>query len=187
MASLSLTSSVWKPVTNNVVGRKQITRKSSSLFIKCSATNNNNCESTPFFLSPSDELYKIWLSLLNMTTGVPERTTGRDFRKGSPVSLPEDTPERALRFGLTLDKSTRHSSEPHAMPCSTSTVPGIVYEHCSSNVYKYLSSNVHKYLSFKTLEVFNPTTTFHLHSYHRNIPLLILTQELGLGTTPRRG
>nr|GEY57815.1 hypothetical protein [Tanacetum cinerariifolium] len=56
MASLSLTSSVWKPVTNNnvVVGRKQITRTSSSLFIKCSATNNN-CETTPFFLSPSDE------------------------------------------------------------------------------------------------------------------------------------
>ncbi|PWA86590.1 hypothetical protein CTI12_AA138960 [Artemisia annua] len=86
MASLSqipLTLS-WKPVTN-VVGRKQIRRRTSS-FIKCSATttNNTNCQATPFLPTPIDE------RILNKAIKEPVAFMGGMFAGLLRLDLNED-------------------------------------------------------------------------------------------------
>ncbi|GKE75456.1 hypothetical protein Tco_1537497 [Tanacetum coccineum] len=79
---------------------------------------------------------------------------------------------------LTPDKSTRYSSELHAL----------WYEHSARTVFRRCSSNVYKYLSLTHLQSINLTLHYILLTLNcRNIPFLILTPELGLGTTPRRG
>nr|GEU87492.1 hypothetical protein [Tanacetum cinerariifolium] len=112
-----------------------------------------------------------------MKAGLPERTTGGYFQKGSPVSLPEDSRERALRFGLTPDKSTKYSSEPHALQYEHSA--GTVYEHCSSNVYKYLS--------FKTLEELEESRLYRNRITLRGVRIYFNKVASSVGPGPNEG